>query len=373
MVSGDVETGKSLLRKYINGTIGFVKLGRSPKTLMRMFSAKGDRRRRIYLRSSRICRRPKGRCWKWWSGQRDITTSARRGVQMTRSEKASSKFIYFVPIPSSIQAFLLAFAAFLLTIFLGVPLHQLGLMGTIQSFSKDMGVWLVMAAMFLPVFAWFICLAYPPRSWLARLEFEPRCIRFVPKPPLRWIGEPTKVIPIEPSSDELLLCAGSVDSSPYGFRVMVRGSSHHGYELKVQSGACLTARQAKVLSDGAAPATGVPLRLIKRELDDKNVLREVPWTPSQQSGLLPGLGMIALAVSPFVWGIVVAVLRAGLFVAAGTGLAIWLIQSAILFSCGSASRLKSKSPIPLWLSTLVTFSASYTATFALTSYLFAAR
>lgn len=46
MVAGDVETGKSVLRKYINGTIGFVQLGtdlgRSPKALMRMFSAKGN-------------------------------------------------------------------------------------------------------------------------------------------------------------------------------------------------------------------------------------------------------------------------------------------------------------------------------------------
>jgi hypothetical protein len=46
MISGDVETGKSVLRKYINGTIGFIKLGadlgRSPKVLMRMFSARGN-------------------------------------------------------------------------------------------------------------------------------------------------------------------------------------------------------------------------------------------------------------------------------------------------------------------------------------------
>jgi hypothetical protein len=46
MISGDVETGKSVLRKYINGTVGFVKLGadlgRSPKVLMRMFSATGN-------------------------------------------------------------------------------------------------------------------------------------------------------------------------------------------------------------------------------------------------------------------------------------------------------------------------------------------
>lgn len=46
MIEGDVDSGKSVLRKYINGTIGFVKLGealgRSPKVLMRMFSAKGN-------------------------------------------------------------------------------------------------------------------------------------------------------------------------------------------------------------------------------------------------------------------------------------------------------------------------------------------
>ena len=46
MLAGDVEIGKSVLRKYINGTVGFIKLGedlgRSPKALMRLFSAKGN-------------------------------------------------------------------------------------------------------------------------------------------------------------------------------------------------------------------------------------------------------------------------------------------------------------------------------------------
>lgn len=46
MIAGDLETGKSVLRKFINGTIGFVKLGqvlnRSPKVLMRMFSESGN-------------------------------------------------------------------------------------------------------------------------------------------------------------------------------------------------------------------------------------------------------------------------------------------------------------------------------------------
>jgi len=46
MVEGDLETGKSVLRKYINGTIGFVQLGadlgKSPKVLMRMLGPTGN-------------------------------------------------------------------------------------------------------------------------------------------------------------------------------------------------------------------------------------------------------------------------------------------------------------------------------------------
>jgi DNA-binding phage protein len=46
LLSGDVETGKTVLRDYINATVGFVKLGevthRSPKSLMRMLSPEGN-------------------------------------------------------------------------------------------------------------------------------------------------------------------------------------------------------------------------------------------------------------------------------------------------------------------------------------------
>ena len=50
LISGDVETGKSVLRDYINATIGFQELGRltdkSPKSLMRMFGPNGNPRAR---------------------------------------------------------------------------------------------------------------------------------------------------------------------------------------------------------------------------------------------------------------------------------------------------------------------------------------
>ncbi|MES2392581.1 MAG: transcriptional regulator [Acidobacteriota bacterium] len=46
MLDGEVEVGKSMLRDYINGTIGFAHLAeitqRSPKSLMRMLSPTGN-------------------------------------------------------------------------------------------------------------------------------------------------------------------------------------------------------------------------------------------------------------------------------------------------------------------------------------------
>ena len=46
LLSGDMDTGKTMLRDYINATIGFEALGgltdKSPKSLMRMFGPKGN-------------------------------------------------------------------------------------------------------------------------------------------------------------------------------------------------------------------------------------------------------------------------------------------------------------------------------------------
>ena len=46
MLGGDVDTGKAILRDYINATVGFEKLGvetgSSPKSLIRMFGPRGN-------------------------------------------------------------------------------------------------------------------------------------------------------------------------------------------------------------------------------------------------------------------------------------------------------------------------------------------
>jgi len=46
MLTGDIDTGKAILRDYIKATVGFAKLGAvtgtSPKSLMRMFGRTGN-------------------------------------------------------------------------------------------------------------------------------------------------------------------------------------------------------------------------------------------------------------------------------------------------------------------------------------------
>jgi DNA-binding phage protein len=46
MLSGDVDTGKAILRDYIKATVGFERLGREtgtpPKSLIRMFGPRGN-------------------------------------------------------------------------------------------------------------------------------------------------------------------------------------------------------------------------------------------------------------------------------------------------------------------------------------------
>ena len=55
LLSGDVDTGKAVLRDYINATIGFQELGclteKSPKSLMRTFGPNGNPQARTCSRS----------------------------------------------------------------------------------------------------------------------------------------------------------------------------------------------------------------------------------------------------------------------------------------------------------------------------------
>ena len=61
MLSGDLDTGKTIMRDYIKATVGFEKLGEAtdtpPKSLIRMFGPRGNpQARNLFSASLVICR-----------------------------------------------------------------------------------------------------------------------------------------------------------------------------------------------------------------------------------------------------------------------------------------------------------------------------
>jgi DNA-binding phage protein len=66
LLSGDVETGKIVLRDYINATVGFDKLAtvtkKSPKSLMRMLGPKGNPQARNFFEIVAYLQKKEGLC-----------------------------------------------------------------------------------------------------------------------------------------------------------------------------------------------------------------------------------------------------------------------------------------------------------------------
>ena len=66
LLSGDVETGKTVLRDYINATVGFDKLAtvtkKSPKSLMRMLGPKGNPQARNFFEIVAYLQKKEGLC-----------------------------------------------------------------------------------------------------------------------------------------------------------------------------------------------------------------------------------------------------------------------------------------------------------------------
>ena len=64
LLSGDVETGKTVLRDYINATVGFDKLAavtkKSPKSLMRMLGPRGNPEARNFFKIVAYLQKKKG-------------------------------------------------------------------------------------------------------------------------------------------------------------------------------------------------------------------------------------------------------------------------------------------------------------------------
>ncbi len=289
---------------------------------------------------------------------------------MEPSVQGSGRFTWYIPTPSISRAIALAYTAILLGLFVGIPLHILGPRRIIGSFYDDALLWLCLISGFGCLIGFFLLLAFPPRSWRARLEFGRDYVRFIPVPILRWIGEPAAEKPLGQDLKETLICEGRQEKSPYGFRVLLRGVQGPDSVLAVPIPVRLSAHESRRLTNGIIAATGLPTRLVRRVANEGGTVQEIPWTPTGQSSLLAGFAKLIPAASPIIGGIVVGYLRPNPAIVVITGIALWLSETIGLFLYAHFSHQRSKYAALLWLTTLITFSAAYAATFAVVAYMF---
>lgn len=283
-------------------------------------------------------------------------------------QPSTERFVYYVPIPPVVVGIELAFALFLVSTFLYIP-YSWGLQHTLQSMHDDPMFWLVLIAIFGPMIAFLGFLAFPPKSWLTRLEVLEDRLRLVPRLLSRWIGEATTEMPTDEGNEEILIWRGSSHSIPYGFRVSVPPGGGQRQELKIESGMRLSKQQAAILVDGITGVTGLPVRLVQQTSGVGGSTHEVPWAPEGRFAFSRALAMLAFGLLPWIGGIVTGFLGTGAAVAAVVGACLWLSQTASLLIYARLLDQKSRFPKIRWLTTVFTFTASYMVAYALTVFL----
>lgn len=288
---------------------------------------------------------------------------------IARRVKTDEGFKFFIPPASLSRAVALGYASIVLLIVLAAPV------------LANKGYWNPVFFLLLlgiaPLVIFFLILAFPPLSWLARLEVDRDRIRYIPVPPLRWIGESATMLSLTKKTREVLICQGSRDTYggvfttdkrefPYGFRLILRDSEGQDNELKIKTGNRLNPHQAQVLTTGIAATTGLLVRLVKREVRNDEAPQEAAWIPNSRSANLAAFSKLAFAFTPLLGGIVAGLSRASGARAALVGIVLWLAQTAIVVILGQPSPRRSKLTFAYWLTTAVTFAASYTVVYLIT-------
>lgn len=290
---------------------------------------------------------------------------------MPVTTQARVKFVYTIPFPFAVRALAAATAVALFAILFGIPLIDLGAARMVETFSSDSVVWAILGALDGSLIGFFMVLAFLPRSWRAGLEFGQDRVQLIPRPVLRWIDEPSSVdMAFGSRMQEIIICRGTRNNSPFGFRVILRAVGVPDREFKVETGDDLNAREAKVLTDGIIAATGVPVRLIERNARKDGTVREGIWTPAGKSRIWIELAKVIAVALPFVCGGVAGVLRPGYVDVAIAAIAVWSVQSLGVLLFNRFNHRQRTFRASKWLLSFFNFVLEYATTYAFVSLFF---
>jgi hypothetical protein len=310
--------------------------------------------------------------WNCWRANRKMLSFPGSVVfpSMATTTQAGVKFVYSIPIPSSVRVLAAAVALILFAFLFGIPLVDLGAARMVETFRSDTVAWAFLGATVGSLMAFFIVLAFPPRSWRAELEIEQDRIRLIPRPVLSWIDEPAIDMEFGPRVHEILLCRGSRFNSPFGFRIILRAFDMPDREFKVETGDDLALADTRFLSDGITAATGLPVRLIERKIRKNGTVREGIWIPPSRALPSTEIARLIAVAFPFVSGAVTGYLQPGYLTVAIVWITLWLIQTLVLFLYNRFLRQPRTFVAFNWFYSLFNFAVEYATTFAYVSYMF---
>jgi len=271
----------------------------------------------------------------------------------------ASDQVEFAIAPPLIRRAIALGSAFFFSFFVVLLVWKLGHSRFIES---PVG-WLV-CGMFLLATGLYLRLAFPPRSALARLQASHDRISFIPG---RWVGrffaQPAIEATITDQAREVLLRQKGL---PNGYAVVV--CSAEGHEKEVYAGASLTlhsTEEIRMISEGIASATGLPVRAVRRCLLADGTVQECPWTEPSQWGTVRLAFALMYAALPFVTGAVVGCF----FPATTTVLAVGLALLIVLISVPFFKKHTAAENATRVVTTLLISGSTYAAAYVLVAHL----
>lgn len=222
--------------------------------------------------------------------------------------------------------------------------------------------WLLCSMCLVPA-GIFLRVALPPRSAMARLRVGREGISFVPgRWVRRYLAQPLVEAVIPHQATDILLRQKGL---PNGYAVVVRSAD--GPIGEVYAGASLTmhsAKEIRILSNGIAKATGLPVRAVRLCRLVDGTAKECAWIEPARDGLIRSALTLAYAFFPFVTGVVVAYFFPAITMVLVIGLGLVTIQSFVLYSKGASGTQTALRVAK----TLVISGSGYALAFVLTGH-----
>lgn len=237
-----------------------------------------------------------------------------------------------------------------------------------HSLGESSLVWWLYLIFLLPI-AFFLRLAFPPRSAMARLQIRRDGISFIPsKWVKRYLAQPVVEAPITDHATRILLCQKGL---PNGYAVIVRFSDQHDREIYADASLTLhSEEEAQNISKTISAVTGLPVSLITRQKRADGSIEETQWTPRVGRSELRLLAALASGILPLVGGGVTGYLVKQPVWIAAIGLSLWFARVIVFARFFRYKAKRSSSTIALSAAEFFLFEVWYAVAVIVVIYLF---